>query len=262
MKAKQINVTSNQKVVMNEGVSEKQEETMEDKDMSKEVILKIKNAEVNEENTMPNISVSLKNVGDTTNIVDIKDVYAASELEQSLNSLYSTEMVEYIEELSEIIEDISSVLNISMGEIELYEPSEMPTPTTAAAISNTADSIMLNVEVFNPDRGIEPYQIFSLANVIRMSWQQWQGNLNLLRVKSANDCSISEYNSQKFQIDAHAFAYLYLLAFYDESEYDKVDGFFLNLVSNISSDEANFELVTNRIMNRAKYILRTEPNLF
>lgn len=235
---------------------------MEDKDMSKEVILKIKNAEVIKENTMPNISVSLKNVGDTKNIIDIQDVYAARELEQSLSSLYSAEMLDYLEKLREIIEDISSVLNISMGEIELYEPSDMPTPTTAAAISNTTDSIMLNVEVFNPDRGIELYQIFSLANVIRMSWQQRQGKLNLLRVKASNDCSISEYNSQKFQIDAHAFAYLYLLAFYDESEYDKVYGFFLNFVSNISSDKASLELVINRIMNRAEYILRTEQNLF
>lgn len=172
--------------------------------------------------------------------------------------LYKELEEEYYETIREIVDDISEVLDIPMGEIEYLEPADMPTSTTNAAITGLSHKIMLNRDLYNPDRGIGICHIYFLAHAIRMSWQQRTGRLNMIKIKSQGKCSIEEYNFQDFMIDAHAFAYLYLGEFYGEEEYDKIDNFMTAFMLGIPFGRALLETV----LDRAAYILETEPDLF
>ena len=206
----------------------------------------------------PVVSDGLSVIDGANRTVDLQDILSFEEMEQSALSAYEERDNEYFEAIREIVDDIASVLDNPIPIIKYLSSGDMPTPTTTAAITNTGLEILLNKDFYNPNVSIGPNHVYSLAHAVRMNWQHRNGRLNLHKVKSSRQCSIEEYNSQDFQIDAHAFAYLYLLAFYDEDQYEEVDDFFLWFMSIISPDTELWK----DVFDRAHSITREEPDLF
>lgn len=109
------------------------------------------------------------------------------------------------------IADICDLLNIKKPTIS-YDTSHFCTKTMMAQCELTDNVIYLR-KLVEPD----PDYLFFIAHELRHLWQyQTNEKFYFSKYKQSADCiSIEEYNQQIAEVDAHAFAAIIMIEFFD-----------------------------------------------
>lgn len=114
--------------------------------------------------------------------------------------------------MQEILNHICNVLKIEAPTIVYDDDSRhFPTQTTVATLEIHSKVIYINRN-FLPKTQLD--FILTLAHECRHLWQWTTKNFDPIGYKTSETLSLSEYNMQIEEIDAHAFACAYLIKYY------------------------------------------------
>lgn len=128
--------------------------------------------------------------------------------------------------INKYISDICDILEIAIPKIS-YDTSNFKTLTTMAQCKSDGSTIYIRkLDKPNPD------YMFSIAHELRHVWQiQTDYDLYLSDYKPVDILGIEKYNNQLAEIDAHAFASIVMMDFFNLAPlYNGLSEFTISLI--------------------------------
>ncbi len=148
---------------------------------------------------------------------------------------------EYINGLLECSKQIGADLNIEVKDITIVDAGEMPASTITSKTYTTVENgkhtttIYLNNEFYGVAYGFGPLQVFGIATVLRKTWRNRNRVLVGLKPIETVDYTYDNWNNQEDIIDAYAYGFLTLEAYF---EYEVAEMAFGVLTQDMSDDMA------------------------